>query len=162
MSKIFLLFGGNLENPVNTIQLSTFSLKKTIGPVVKKSSFYESEPWGFDHENNFINQIIIFETKLKPAKILNIILETEEKLGRKRDYNGYAARTIDIDILFYDNLIIETKKLQIPHPRINERRFVLEPLFEIEPDFLHPNEQKTIQELFEKCEDNLMVKKMSV
>ena len=162
MSKIFLLFGGNLENPINTIQLATFSLEKAIGSIIKKSSFYESEPWGFEHKNNFINQITIFETKLKPEKILDIILKTEEKFGRKRDYNGYAARTIDIDILFYDDLIVETKKLQIPHPRINERKFVLEPLFEIEPDLLHPKEQKTIRELFEKCEDSSMLKKMSV
>ena len=160
MAKVYLLFGGNLENPTETIEKAKHILEKIIGNINKSSSYFESEPWGFDHNNSFINQVVIFNTHMLPLRILENILKTEILLGRKRKKEHYAARTIDIDILFYDSEIIQLKNLIIPHPRIHKRRFALEPLFEIEADFIHPVLKKTIQELLQNCEDKLWVKKI--
>lgn len=161
MAKVFLLFGGNLNNPAKKIAEAIVMVEQSIGPLHQKSALYESEPWGFEHENNFINQLAIFNSQLSPHEILKIILNIEQKMGRSRNSKHYEARIIDIDILFYDQVIIKTNDLEIPHPRIQERRFVLEPLMEIAADYIHPVLNKTIPDLIDECEDSLMVSRLN-
>ncbi len=162
MSKIYLLFGGNLGYPVKNIKQASLGMERHIGIIIKTSAFFESKPWGFKHDNDFINQLVVYKTLLSPFKVLEIIRKVELELGRHRKSQHYEARTIDIDILFYDNEIIDTKELIIPHPKIQERRFTLEPLFEIVPGLIHPVLNISIKELLEKCQDKLMVKKLKM
>lgn len=161
MSKVFLLFGSNLGNRKNTITRATAIIERRIGTIIKNSAFYESEPWGFENENSFINQLVIYDTLKMPFEILDNIKETENELGRVRTKVQFSSRTIDIDILYYETEIIREKNLIIPHPGIKERKFALEPLVEIEPEFKHPVFNKTNQELLDLCEDNSWVKKIS-
>lgn len=117
---------------------------------------YESESWGFKSEP-FMNQIIKIETELSPDKVLEHTQQIETQLGRVRKTSGYEARTIDIDLLYYDSLIIDSSDLTIPHPRIAERRFVLVPLAEIAPDLKDPVTGISAQEMLQKCTDTAAV-----
>lgn len=136
-------------------------LLTAAGKIIQESSLYETEPWGFEADENFLNQVIVFETALNPSDFLHYCLEVEKQLGRVRDPNGprYSSRPIDIDILFCDSQIINTPELTVPHPRLCERLFVLTPLAEIMPDFIHPDKQQSIQELLAICPDHSIVKK---
>lgn len=137
-------------------------LLSASGEIIQQSSFYETEPWGFESDENFLNQVIIFETPLNPSDFLHRCLEVEKKLGRVRNPNGprYTSRPIDIDILFCDSQIINTPELIVPHPRICERHFVLAPLAEVIPDFIHPGKQKSVLELLSICPDHSIVKRI--
>ena len=157
MHKVYLLLGSNEGNCLEQITRAIELIELQLGHVIKKSSIYKSEPWGFETENFFLNQVILVETENSPSLILDTLLEIEKLLGRKRNQNGYESRTIDIDILFYDNIIIETNNLKIPHPLMALRRFTLVPLNEIATDFLHPATQLTIAETLNQCEDKLKV-----
>lgn len=160
MNSLFLLLGGNLGNKSLIFIKAHNILKKKLGKIIKKSSIYETEPWGFKAKNNFWNQALIIETPLPPKEILKITKETEMELGRIRGEKRYTSRTIDIDILFLGNMIINEPILEIPHPRIINRKFVLIPLSEIAPYLIHPVFKKTINELLEECTDTLEVKKL--
>jgi len=160
MNRLFLLLGGNLGNKSVIFKEAKDTLQKKLGKIIKKSSIYETEPWGFKAKDNFWNQAIIIETSLPPKEILKITKETEIELGRIRGEKRYTSRTIDIDILFFGNIIINEPNLEIPHPRIINRRFVLVPLSEIDPYLIHPVFKKTINELLEECTDTLEVKKL--
>lgn len=159
MSKVVVLFGSNLGDREAILNKSVLTLSKKIGEIISKSSIYETEPWGFKTNLSFLNQVIVFDTKLDVTDVLKLCLETEKELGRTRNNNSYSSRQIDIDILFYNSLIFNTKELVIPHPRIAERMFVLIPLNEIMPDFQHPVYQKDIKTLLEECKDKKWVKK---
>ena len=137
-------------------------LAKRTGKLQVVSSYYETAPWGFESSEPFLNQVAVFETGLSSRDFLEICLQTEKKLGRIRNApeSGYSSRTMDIDILFCNSDIIESPALTIPHPRITERNFVLVPLVEIMPDFIHPVFRKTIRELAETCPDTLSVTKL--
>ncbi len=137
-------------------------LLSASGEIIQQSSFYETEPWGFESDENFLNQVIIFETPLNPSDFLHRCLEVEKKLGRVRNPNDprYTSRPIDIDILFCDSQIINTPELTVPHPRICERHFVLAPLAEVMPDFIHPGKQKSVLELLSICPDHSIVKRI--
>lgn len=112
------------------------------------SSFIETEPWGFESKDKFINSVAVFETLLSPLEALKVCNETEYALGRRRNNEvGYSSRTIDIDILFCEDKIISTEQLQVPHPLIDKRNFVLIPLKEIVPDFVHPLLNKKIKDI---------------
>lgn len=149
------IFGSNSGDKYQIITEATRLLSEVAGEVVMASSFYETEPWGFECDEKFLNRVIVFETSLSPQEFLKACLDTESRLGRVRNSNGprYTSRPIDIDILFYDSLILNTPELILPHPRLCERNFVLTPLSEILPDFIHPIFQKKISLLREECAD---------
>ncbi len=161
MNKVYLLLGSNRGDKAfllaKTVEkLNLISFKPAIS-----SSLYESEPWGFKAEEWFLNQAVLVETDVSPKDMLALILNIEKELGRIRDASieGYESREIDIDILLFNNKIIDTDSLTIPHPRMHLRKFVLEPLMEIAPNFIHPLFKKTITELYNECLDNSIVKK---
>lgn len=159
MAKVVLLIGGNLGDRLKNINLATKYISDLIGGFVNKSSIYETEAWGMEDSQSFYNQVLIIETKLRAENILDKIFEIESKMGRIRsEDNRYISRTMDIDILFYDSLIIDEKDLNIPHKRLHERKFTLSPLMELMPDFVHPKMGMTIRELYQGCDDDLDVK----
>lgn len=162
MAHTFLILGGNLGDRYSYMDKAKALIAERLGNIILASSFYETEPWGFSHEQLFLNQVIRIETSLLPSKLLDNIKEIEMSLGRMRDKDRYSARTIDVDILFYDDLIIASPDLIIPHPRIASRRFVLEPLAEIAPELIHPVYHKTIGQLLETCEDTCNVRKLEL
>ncbi len=145
MSIVYLGLGTNLGDRKQNISkaIEAISLKMSIS---KQSSLYETTAWGYTDQPNFLNQVIEVETHLSPLRLLNFLKKTEVELGRVENFR-YGPRPIDIDILFYDDLIKTTSRLQIPHPRIPARAFVLVPLNEIAPGFVHPVLKKTIAEL---------------
>lgn len=159
--QVVVIFGSNSGDKRRTIEEATTLLSKRVGAVVIKSSFYETEPWGFECTELFLNQVVIFECTLAPENILQACLETEKQLGRIRPAGiRYASRTIDIDILFYGQQTISTTQLTVPHPRLELRNFVLTPLNEIIPDFIHPVLHKKISGLLAECPDKMAVKKL--
>ncbi|HEY4786324.1 MAG TPA: 2-amino-4-hydroxy-6-hydroxymethyldihydropteridine diphosphokinase [Bacteroidales bacterium] len=157
-TSVILILGSNLGDRFKYLQEARLHIDETIGSPIIISSIYETEPWGFTHENLFLNQVIQVNTALGPFEVLDKIQKIETKLGRERGNERYTARTIDIDILFYDDLIINTPKLTIPHIEMSGRRFVLEPLAEIVPMMVHPVYLKTVRELLTECEDRCKVR----
>jgi len=136
-------------------------LRGEAGCITAMSAVYESEPWGFNDPNRFLNLAVALETKLSPHALLECIQRIEKNMGRVRINGGYHARTIDIDILLYDRLVINTPKLVIPHPRMTERMFVLQPLAELAPDLEHPILHQSMADLMEHCSDKKQVSEYS-
>ena len=147
--KIVLAFGSNLGDREEYILAAYRLLEEELGELIKKSSFIETSPWGFESENSFINSVAEFETKKTPFEALEICNKIEKELGRERnpEYIGYQNRTIDIDILFYEDIVLDSPTLKIPHPLIAERDFVLIPLKEILPNLIHPVLKKEIKDI---------------
>jgi len=140
----------HLEKAVNEISLR-------VGALVKKSSVYESKPWGFRAESAFLNQVIVVNSNKSPDEVLDELLSIERKMGRTRVGKGYSSRIIDIDILYYNDELINQENLVIPHPRMHIRRFTLLPLVELAPGFIHPLLNKTNKELLNDCDDLIKV-----
>ncbi len=139
MSLAFLGLGTNLGDKVQNLNDSVHALSVEVGNVLSLSSFYTSSPWGFESENEFLNAVVLVETDLSPLELLGTTRQIEIMLGRTvKSESGYADRLIDIDILLYDNLIIDQPALKIPHPLIKERKFVLLPLLEVKPELVDP------------------------
>lgn len=160
MEKIFLGLGGNVGNVSETFDVATKEIINSIGTLISKSSRYKTEPWGNKNQDFFLNQVICVETNLSAEEVLKRILYIEKKLGRHRENdNQFAPRTIDIDILFYGEKIINTDSLNIPHPRLHLRNFVLTPLIEIAPGFVHPLFNKQIKDMVIDNPDDSLVKK---
>lgn len=136
-------------------------INKLAGEIVMTSSIYETEPWGFNAPEKFLNQVLEIETFHEPKNLLKILQRIENDLGRKRITGKYESRVIDIDILFYDDLIVDEKDLVIPHPKITQRMFVLKPLIEIAANLSHPVTGQCIKHLYEQCPDKLSVKQYS-
>lgn len=152
MSLVFLILGGNQGNRAEIISSAINLVTKKIGEKKALSALYESESWGFLSEP-FINQVIILETTLSPEEVLMETQQIENQLGRTRNSASYEARTIDIDLLYYDSVVMNGLKLILPHPRMTERRFVLVPLAEAAPDWIDPISQKSMAQLLEVCSD---------
>jgi len=161
MNKIYILLGGNLGDKKKVFSETRDRLNKQIGPVNAQSAIYETEPWGFESDDIFWNQVIEIETNFSPEEVLTQTQQIELELGRIRKLTQYDSRIIDIDILFYSRQIINLKNLIIPHPRIQERKFALVPLCEIAPDLIHPVFQKSIKQLLTECTDLLKVEKVT-
>lgn len=159
MQQALLLLGSNQGNREALLENARISLLQSVGVITRVSSLYETAPWGNTDQPDFLNQVIEISTSLSPESLLDTLLGIELRLGRTRSYRN-APRTIDIDILFYGNQIIQLPHLQIPHPRLQDRLFVLIPLQELVPALVHPVLHKTVDELVEACADPLNVKKM--
>lgn len=158
MKKAFLSLGSNIGDRKTNLARAIRYINIGVGHIIDLSGIYETAPWGFEADNNFLNIVIEIITDLTPHEALSKCIEIESKLGRNRSSEkGYASRTIDIDILFYQSVIVNESDLIIPHPLLHERRFVLEPLKQIDPDFLHPVFGLTIAELLEQCTDTSLV-----
>lgn len=142
------------------LQHAAAEIEQNIGKILTRSSVYETEPWGVTDQPSFYNQVLKVATTLAPLPLLTATLAIEKEMGRIRA-ERYGARIIDIDLLFFDNLVIETQQLTIPHPRIKERNFVLAPLAEIAPNMVHPVLQQTISEIWKAGKDTLGVKKVT-
>jgi len=160
MNKAYLSLGSNRGNRSANLERAIALLSEWAGDVVIVSSVYETPPWQMTDKTNFFNQALLLETALNPAQLLDTIILVESMMGRKRIGKKYEPRIIDIDILFYDDVQITTEELTIPHPLIPQRRFVLEPLIEIAPGFIHPALNKTIAQLLDECEDKSKIKKL--
>jgi 2-amino-4-hydroxy-6-hydroxymethyldihydropteridine diphosphokinase len=160
MNKVFLLIGGNMGDRLQNLHQAIALLSATCGPVIQQSAVYETAAWGKTDQAAFLNQALLLTTSLTPQELIATILSVEEQLGRRRmEKNG--PRVIDIDIIFYNNVVMHEPHLTIPHPQLQNRRFVLVPLQEIAPAFVHPVLHKTITELLEECEDELGVEKLT-
>ncbi|MBK8564809.1 MAG: 2-amino-4-hydroxy-6-hydroxymethyldihydropteridine diphosphokinase [Saprospiraceae bacterium] len=154
--KTHLLLGGNLGDRHDNLAKAKRLIGQRIGTVVKASSLYETQPWGKPDQPDFLNQAVEVATDLTADAVLRSVLAIEQELGRQRE-DKWNARTIDIDILFYDAKILKTKDLTLPHPHLHERNFALVPMLEIAPNKQHPIFKKTIEELYEASEDDLDV-----
>jgi 2-amino-4-hydroxy-6-hydroxymethyldihydropteridine diphosphokinase len=159
MNSIYLILGSNIGNSLEILLSAVKSIEAEIGIVITKSNFYFTKAWGNTNQPDFINQAIHVETNLSPQELLEKILAIEKKAGRTRTEIKWEQRSLDIDILFFNDLIIDEPNLIIPHPFLQERNFVLTPLLEIAKDFIHPVLKKTIFQLSEECKDALEVKK---
>jgi len=155
---VFLGLGSNIEDREKNLKKALKALKKSPKLKIEKiSSVYETEPWEMNSPNWFLNLVIKAECRLPPLQLLDFIEETEKKLGRKTKSDN-TPRTVDIDILFYNDWIFHTPKLVVPHPLLEKRRFVLVPLAEIEPDWEHPLIQKDIKTILKDLNDKKEVK----
>ena len=147
MNETTLSIGGNLGNRLENIRQALGYIEDRIGKIKQRSSVYESEPWGFEAEHRFLNAVVVVETALSPEALLREAQEIENIMGRTRNGSGYSSRTMDIDILFFNDDVINMPALTVPHPRLHERRFVLVPLAEVMPDRVHPVLGKSVGEL---------------
>ncbi len=162
MSIAYLLSGSNLGDRAENLQNAITYIGKLGGEIVECSSVFESSSWGFDHPTPFLNQTLKVKTSLEPHELLKTLLKIEDKCGRiRRNIEEYESRTLDIDILFYDDLVIEDPDLTIPHPLLHMRRFTLLPLSTIAAGLVHPILHKSVKELLDACPDNSLVTEAS-
>lgn len=154
--------GSNMGDRVAYLKNALILLAENFGEVTALSSVYETDPWGVNNHGKYLNIVATYNTAYPPEEVLKITSSIENKLGRIRKSKEIEPRTIDIDILFYDVLIIKKKELTIPHPRLKYRKFVLQPLAEIMEDFVHPECGQRIEELFLHCTDNCEVVKTKI
>ncbi len=155
MAVVYLCLGSNMGDRFNVIQsaVNLFSLSDSTN-IIRTSALYETEPWGYKNQNWFLNIIIEIKTSLSPEELLGKCQEIENLLGRDRTHEvRWGERAIDIDIIFYDKQIINTEKLTIPHKHMHKRAFVLVPLLELIPDFVHPVSGKSVSALYDELEE---------
>ena len=156
----FLLIGGNLGDRIKNLAAAKEGIAQHCGTIIQTSAIYETAAWGVEDQPPFLNQAIELQTFSKPHALLHGLLDVEKALGRVRE-KRYGPRLIDIDILLYDDLILEEPDLKIPHPELQNRRFALTCLADIAPNFIHPLFQKSIAQLLAECADPLAVHKFS-
>ena len=164
MEKCYILFGSNMGEKGRLFADACSLINNRCGHVARLSDAFESEPWGFEADEWFLNRVIEVETELEPEEMLVQLLDIEASMGRVRhpEIKGYSSRPVDLDILYFGDRIIRTEFLTVPHPRLHLRRFALEPLCQLIPEYVHPVLQQTQQELLEACPDRCIVRKMEM
>ncbi|UII29498.1 2-amino-4-hydroxy-6-hydroxymethyldihydropteridine diphosphokinase [Fulvivirga maritima] len=159
MEGIYLLLGSNLGDKKNMLEQARKLISHEIGTIIKASALYETAAWGKEDQPSFYNQVVEVKSTLSAADILSQIQKIETDLGRVR-LEKWGSRVIDIDILYYHDAVINDENLSVPHPGIPDRKFTLEPLVEIAPNYIHPVLKVSNQELLIKCSDSLDVKRI--
>jgi 2-amino-4-hydroxy-6-hydroxymethyldihydropteridine diphosphokinase len=154
---VYLHTGSNLGNREENLSKVNDLIIKLIGKIIAKSGLYETEAWGVADQPNFYNQALKVETALTPQMILEKILQIETEYFNRIREEKWMARIIDVDILLFDDVVIETENLTIPHPHLHQRNFVLIPLMEIAGMLVHPTLKETIEDLYWQSEDSLDV-----
>ena len=158
MASVVLITGGNVGDAERTLGEAARLIEAEVGRVVRHSKIYITKAWGFEADD-FRNQVLVVESDLEPIEVLDAVNAIEQRLGRDRAEEQkiksatgarYASRSIDIDILFYDDLVVESERLTLPHPRIAERGFVLEPLVEVAAEWQHPLRGESVKQMYEK------------
>ncbi|MBW7913597.1 MAG: 2-amino-4-hydroxy-6-hydroxymethyldihydropteridine diphosphokinase [Taibaiella sp.] len=157
MTDVYLLLGSN-EGDREQWLLQAVQQLNVLGAISSQSALYQTAAWGIEDQPAFLNMALCLQTELHPLELLQEIHHIEQNLGRQRTLK-WGQRTLDIDILFYGDAVIDLPELKVPHPYLQERRFALVPLNEITPDFLHPGLNKTVSQLLDECPDKLEVLK---
>lgn len=156
MHKAYILLGSNRGRRKDYLNKAKRLVQTYAGTILKESSIYETAAWGKTDQKAFLNQVIVITTDLVAEKLMQSLLDIEQQLGRIRT-EKFGPRTIDLDILFFDDLVMKSKLVTLPHPAIQDRRFVLVPLAELSPRKVHPVYKQTISSLLKKCTDTLAV-----
>lgn len=156
INSVYLLIGGNLGDRIINLATCRKLIEAMIGKIIKVSSVYETASWGIADQPKFLNQVLFVKTKFSPVETIQLIHGIENKMGRIRTQKN-ASRDIDIDILFFNDAVVRQQHLTIPHPEIQNRKFVLIPLHEIAPGLIHPVFKRTVNELLSTTKDTLEV-----
>jgi len=157
LNNVYILLGSNIDPKLQYIQDATKKISLRVGEIENTSGIYKSKALGFKSKQLFFNQILKITTSLTVEKVLDICLHIEKELGRIRQVGKkkiMSSRTIDIDIIYFNNDVIDQDNLTVPHPRLHERKFTMLPLCEISPDYVHPIFEKTNEELLARCNDS--------
>lgn len=158
MQTIYIGIGGNIGRRERFITAAVQLIATEIGRVTAESQLYKTAPWGMDDADDFLNAVIEVHTDLDAETIMQTLLRIEHRLGRKRSASGkYTSRTIDLDLLFYGQELIKTATLTVPHPQLENRRFVLQPLAEIAPALIHPMLKRSMRDLLSDCADETKI-----
>lgn len=158
MNQAYILIGGNTGNRVNNLTKACRLLEERCGRIKVRSAVYETQAWGITDQRDFLNQAVLLETEFPAAELMDTLLEVEEAMGRKRgERNG--PRNIDMDIILFNDDVIDTSRLKVPHPRMHLRRFVMVPMCELAPDLAHPVTGKKMSRLLRECKDRLVVER---
>ena len=161
LNSVYVGVGTNLGDKLNNIQLAYKLIQSEIGEIVRKSHVYKTPPWGFESDEYFYNSVIEIKTFFDPEKLLNKLQSIERVLGKKQKFKiGYSSRLIDLDIIDFNNQIIDSKRLTIPHSHVSKRNFVLYPLKDVCPNWIHPITKRTIQELLNLINEDVMIEKV--
>ena len=155
MNHAYLLIGGNIGDRLANLGTATEAIQDQIGTILLSSSIYETAAWGLEDQASFLNQALLVSTTADAPTLLEKLLAIEQQMGRIRN-QPLGPRTIDLDIIFFNEEIIDLNNLVIPHPQMQKRNFVLSPLNEIAPNYLHPILKKSINQLLMNCEDKLL------
>ncbi len=152
---VYLALGSNVGDRAAYLQTAQDLIQQYVGKIARRSHLYETEPWGNAQQDHFLNRVIMVNTTLSPREVLEAIAKIERQLGRQRQSQEkkWGPRTIDIDILFYGRRIIRDKGLEIPHPELHKRAFILVPMLELAPDLEHPVLKKPMDQLYMECSD---------
>lgn len=160
MNTAYVLLGSNEGDRLQHLSKALELIAQQAGAIVKQSEIYVTVAWGYQDQPDFLNQVICIQTRLSPQQLLKHLLEIEQELGRTRTNTKWMQRIIDLDILFYNELVLKEESLCIPHPFIQERRFVLIPLREIAAGLMHPVLKRDIETLTAECSDTLEVQRL--
>ena len=155
MNKAYLLIGGNMGDRLANLENARTAIQEQVGNILSNSSIYETAAWGMENQAAFLNQALLIDTPFEAIELLENLLKIEKAMGRIRN-QPLGPRTIDLDIIFFNDQILDTENLTIPHPHMQKRNFVLTPLNEIAPDYIHPIYKKSINQLLIDCTDKLL------